>query len=179
MCSPRVLTMGIAVFILKLASGECGRRSYQDASDILLVFGHSVLSNSLQPHGRQHTRLPCPSLSPGVFSNSCPFSWWCHPTISSSVTPFSHCPQPMPAPRSFPVSWLLASGGQSIGTLASVLPRNIQGWFPLELTGLISLLFKGLSRIFSSTAVWKYQLFGAQPSLWSNSHIHTWLSEKP
>ena len=104
--------------------------------------------------------------------------WW-NQTISSSVTPFSSCLQSFPASGSFRVSLLFASGGQSIGASASVLPMNIQDRFPLGLTGLISLLSKGLSRVFSSTTVWKHQFFSAQPSLWSNSHIHTWLLEKP
>ena len=118
-------------------------------------------------------RLPCPSLSPGVFSNSCPLSWWCHPTISSCVTRFSSCLQSFPASGSFPVSQLFASGGQSIETSASasVLPMNIQGWFPLGLTGLISLQSKGFSRVFSNTTVEKHQFFSAQPSIWSNSHM--------
>ena len=124
----------------------------------------------------QHTRLPCPSLSPRVCSNSCPLSWWCHPTVSSSVT-FSSCPQSFPASGSFPMSWLFALGGQNIGASVSVLPMNIQVWFPLELTGLISLLSKGLSRIFSSTIIPKHQFFSAQLSLWSNSYIRTWLLE--
>jgi len=104
-----------------------------------------------QPHGLQHARLPCPSLSPGVCSNSCPLSQWCHPTISSSATPFSSCPQSFPGSRSFPVTQLFASGGQSIGASASasVLPMNIQGSFPLGWTGFISLHSKGLSRVFS------------------------------
>ena len=106
---------------------------------------------------------------------------WCYPIISSSVTTFSSCPQSFPALVSFPMSWLFASGGQSIGALssASVLPMNIQGWFPLGLTGLISLQSKGLSRVFSSTMVRTHQFFGTQPSLWSNSHIHMWLLGKP
>ena len=118
------------------------------------------------------------ALSPGVCSNSCPLSWWCHPTISSSVVPYSSCPQSFPASGSFPRSWLFASGGQSIGvlTLASVLPMIIQCWFPLGLIGLISLQSKGLSRVFSSTIVWKHQFFGTQPSWWSNTHIHRWLA---
>ena len=147
----------------------------------LLLFSHSVLSHSLWPHGPQHTRLPCPSLAPGVCTNSCPLSRWCHPTISSYVTPFSSCTQSFPASESFPVSQVFASGGQSIGVSASasVLPMNIQGWFPLILTGFISLLSKGFSRVFSNTTVPKHQFWGAQPSLWSNSHIHTWLLEKP
>ena len=113
-----------------------------------------------------------------VCSTSCPLSWWCHPTISSSAAPFSFCPQSFPASGSFSVNQLIPSGGTSIGApaSASVLPMNIQGWFPLGLTGLISLLSKGLPRVFSSTTVWKYQ-FGTQPTLWSNSHIHTWLLE--
>ena len=114
------------------------------------------------------------------FSNSCPLSQWCHPTILSSVAPFSSCPQSFPASGSFPMSLLFASGGQSIGASVSapVLPMNTQGWFPLGLTEWISLLSKGLSRVFSSTIVQKHQFFSAQPSLWSNSHIHTWLLEK-
>ena len=138
------------------------------------------MSDSLQPHELKHAMLPCPSQSPRVFSNSCPLSQWCHPTISSSVVPFS-CPQSFPASGSFPFSRPFVSGGQSIGALASapVLPMNIQAWFPLGLTDLISLLFSGLSRVFSSTRVWKHQFFSAWLSLWSNSHIHTWLLEKP
>ena len=138
----------------------------------LSLFGHQVMSNSLQLHGPQHTRLPCPSLSPRICSNSCPLSRWCHPTISSSVTLFS-CPQSFPASRSFLKCWLFASNGQSIGASASVLPMNIKGWFPLGMTGFISLLSKGLLGVFSSTTVQKRQFFGAQPSLWSNSYIHT------
>ena len=131
------------------------------------------MSDSLPPHGLQCTRLSCPSLSPTVFSNSCPLSQWCHPTISSSVVPFSSCPQSFPASGSFPMNWLLASGGLSIGASASaaVLPMNIQGWFPLGLTGRISLQSKGLSRVFSSTLVQKDQFFSTQLSLWSNSHM--------
>ena len=123
------------------------------------------MSNSLWPHGLQHARLPLPSQSPGVCSNSWPLSRWCYPTISSSVARFSSCPQSFPASGSFPMSWLFASGGQRIGPLASVsvLPMNIQGWFPLGLTGLISLLSKGLSR-FSSSTIQKHQFFSAQPS---------------
>ena len=147
----------------------------------LWLFSHWVMSNSLRPHGLQHARLPCPSLSPGVSSNSCPLSRWYHPTISSSVIPFSSWLQCFPASGSFPISQLFASGGQSIGASASasVLPVDIQSWFPLGLTGLITLLSKGLSRVLSSITVWKHQFFGPQPSLWSNSHIHTWLLEKP
>ena len=141
----------------------------------------SVVSDSLQPHESQHARPPCPSPSPRVHSDSCPWSQWCHPTISSSVVPFSSCLQTFPAWASFPMSWPFTSGGQSIGVSASasVLPLNIQGWFPLGLTGLISLLSEGISRIFSNTTVWKNPFFGAQHSLWSNSYIHIWLLEKP
>ena len=133
--------------------------------------------DSLWPYGLQHTRLPCPSLSPGVCLNSCPLCQWCHPTISSSVAPFS-CPQSFPASGSFSMSWPFASGGQRIRTSASVLPVNIQGWFPLQLTDLISLQSKGLSRVFSSTTIWKHQFFITQPSLWFSSYIRTWLLEK-
>ena len=124
------------------------------------------MSNSLQLHGLQHARLPCPFPSPGACSNSCPLSQWCHPTILSSVIPFSSCLQSFPASGSFPMSQFFPSGGQSTGASASasVLPINIQGWFPLDLTGLISLLSKRLSRVFSSTTVPKHQFLGTQPS---------------
>ena len=127
-----------------------------------------------------HSRLPCPSLSPGVCSNSCPSSRWCHPTISCSVVPFSSCPQSFPASGSFPMSQFFTSG-QSIGASASAsfLPMNIQNWFALGLTGWISSQSKGLSRVFSNTTTQTQQFFSAQPSLWSNSHVHTWLLEKP
>ena len=120
-----------------------------------LQFSHSVMSDSLQPHGLQHTRPPCPSPTPGVYSNSCPLSWWCPPTISSSVIPFSSHLQSFPASGSFPMSQFFASGGQSIGVLASpsVLPMNIQDWFPSGWAGWISLHSKGLSRVFSNTTV--------------------------
>ena len=123
----------------------------------------SVVSDSLQPHGLQNSRLPCPSPTPRACSNSCLLSWWCHPNISSSVVPFS-CLQSFPASGSFPVSQLFARGGQSIGVSASasVLPMNIQDWFPLGWTGWISLLFKGLSRFLSNNTVQKHQFFGAQ-----------------
>ena len=138
------------------------------------------MTNSLRPHRLQHIRLPCPSLSPGVCSNSCPSSQWCHPTISSSVTPFSSCPQSFPASGSFPISWLFTSSGQSIASSASasVFPMNMQGWFPLGLIGLISLLSKRLLTVSSSIIVQKHQFFGIQHPLWSNSHIHTWLLKK-
>ena len=128
-------------------------------------FSCSVVFNSLQPHGLQHTRHPCPSPIPGVYSNSCPLSQWCHPTTSSSVVPFSSCLQSFPASGSFLMSLFFTSGGQRIGALPSVLPMNIQGCFPLGLTGLISLQPKGVSRVFSNTTVWKHQFFDAQPSL--------------
>ena len=144
-------------------------------------FSCSVVSDSLRPHGPQHARPPCPSPTPGVYSNSCPLSWWCYPAISSSVIPFSSCPQSLPASESFPMSQLFAWGGQSTGVsaLASVFPMNIQDWSPLEWTGWISLKSKGFSRVFSNTTVQKRQFFCTQLSLWSNSHIHTWLLEKP
>ena len=138
------------------------------------------MSDSLWPHRQQQARILCPPLSPGVCSNSCPLSQWCHPTISSSATLFSSCPQSLPASESFPKSQLFTSGGQSIGASASelVLPMNIQGWVPLGLTSLTSLLSRGLSRVFfSSTTTWKHHFFGSQPSLWSNSHSRTWLLE--
>ena len=144
-------------------------------------FSCSVMSNSLRPCGLQHARPPSPSPTPGVYPNSGPLSRWCHPTISSSVIPFSSCPQSFPASGSCQISQLFASGGQSIraSALASVLPMDIQGWFPLGWTRLMSVQSKGLSRVFSNTTVQKHQFFGAQPSLWSNSHIHTWLLDKP
>ena len=138
------------------------------------------MSDSLQPYGLQHTRLLCSPLSPGVCSNSYPLSQWCYLTMSSSVAPFSFCLQSFPASGSFPyLSQFFASGGQSIGALATVLPMNIQDWFPLGLTGLIYLQSKELSRIFSNTTVQKHQFFCIQPSLWSNSHICTQLLGKP
>ena len=144
-------------------------------------FSCSVLSDSLQSHGLQHARPPCPLPTPGVNPNSCPLSWWCHPAISSSVVPFSSCPQSFPASGSFQMSQLFASGSQSIrvSTSASFLPMNILDWSPLGWAGWISLQSKGLSRIFSNTTVQKHQFFSTQVSLKSNSHIHTWLLEKP
>ena len=129
-------------------------------------FSHSVATDSLQPHGQWHARPPCPSPTPGVYSDSCPLSLWCHPTISSSVIPFSHL-QSFPASGSFQMSQLFASGGQSIGILASasILPMNILDWFPLGWTSWLSLQSKGLSRVFSNTTVQKHQFFGAQLSL--------------
>ena len=143
----------------------------------MLLSSHSVVSHPWQPHGLQHAS----SLSPRDCSNSCPLNRWHHSIISSSVTLFSSCLQSFPASGSFQMSQLFASDGLRIGASAStsVLPMNIKGWFPLGLTGLISLQSKGLSRVFSNTTVLKHQFFSAQPSLWSNSHIHTWLLEKP
>ena len=144
-------------------------------------FSHSVVSDSLRPLESQHVRPPCPSTTPGVHSDSCPSSQWCHPAISSSVVPFSSCPQSLPASESFPMSQLFPWGGQSTGVsaLASFPPKNTQGWSPSEWTGWISLQSKGLSRVFSNTTVRKHQFFGTLPSSQSNSHIHTWLLEKP
>ena len=144
-------------------------------------FSHSVMSDSFWPHGLQFARLRCSSSTPRAYSNSCPSSQWCHPTISSSVIPFSSCLQSFPASGSFPVSQLIASSGQSIGVSASasVLPMNSQDWFPLGWTGWISWLSRGLSRVFFNTTVQKHQFFSTQLSLWSNCHIHTWLLEKP
>ena len=134
---------------------------------------------TLQPHGLQH-RPPCPSPTPRGYSSSCPLSWWCHPTISSSVIPFSACSQSSPASGSFPVSQFFTSGSQSIGVWASasILPMTIQDWCPLGWTDWTSLQTKGLSRVFSNTTVQKHQFFGTQPCSQSNSHIHTWLVEK-
>ena len=153
--------------------------SYQQCTSV--QFSHSVVSDSLRPHESQHTRPPCPSPAPGVYSNSCPSSRWCHPAISSSVVPFYSCPQSLPASGSFPVSQLFEWGGQSTGVsaLASVLPMNTQDWSPLGWTGWITLQSKGPSRVFSNTTVQKHQFFCAQLSSQSNSHIHTWPLEKP
>ena len=129
-------------------------------SYISVQFSHSVVSDSLQPHESQHTRPPCPSPTPGVYSNSCPLSHWSHPAISSSVIPVSSCLQSFSASGSFPMSWFLTSGGQSIGPSASVLPMNLQSWFPSGLPGWIPLQSKGLSRVFSNTTVRKHQFFG-------------------
>ena len=141
--------------------GICIKNEFTISS---VQFSHSVVFNSLWPHGLQHTRLPCPTPAPGACSNSCPSSQWCHPIISSSVIPFSSCLQSFPASGSFPVNQFFESGGQSIGASASasVLLMNIQDWFPLGLTVLISLLSKGLSKVFSNTTVQKHQFFDAQ-----------------
>ena len=135
---------------------------------------------TLRPHESKHARPPCPSPTPRVHSDSQPLSRWCHPAISSSVVPFSSCPQSLPASESFPMSQLFTWGGQSTGvsTLASYLPKKSQGWSPSEWTGWISLQSKGLSRVFSNTTVQKHQCLGAQLSSQSNSHIHTWQWKK-
>ena len=130
-------------------------------------FSRSVVSDSLQPHGLQHVQLPCPSPAPRAYSNSWPLSQWCHPTISSSVVPFSSHLQSFPTSGSFQMTQFFTSGGQSIGASASasVFPMNTQDWFPLGWTVWISLQFKGLSRVFSNTTVQKHQVFGSQLSL--------------
>ena len=150
--------------------------SYLDLSSV-----EFSLSDSLWPHETQHSRPPCPSPTPRVYSNLYPLSRWCHSAISSSVIPFSSCPQSLPASGSFPVSQLFAWGGQSTGVsaLASVLPMNTQDWSPSGWTGWISLQSKGLSRVFSNTTVQKHQFFSTQLSSQSDSHIHTCLLEKP
>ena len=153
-----------------------------ETSDFSSVqFSCSVVSDSLRPHESQHARPPCPSPTPEVYSNSRASSRWCHPAISSSVIPFSSCPQSLPASEPFPMSQFFAWGGQSIGVsaLASVLPMNTQDWSPLEWTGWISLQSKGFSRVFPNTTVQKHQFFGTQLSSQSNFHIHTWPLEKP
>ena len=144
-------------------------------------FSRLAVSDSLRPHESQHARPPCPSPTPGVYSNSCPLSQWCHPAISSSFIPFSSCPQSLPASGPFPMSQLFTWGGQSTGVSASasVLPMNTQDWSLSGWTGWISLQSKGLSRVFSNTTVQKHQFFGSQLSSQSNSHIHTWPLEKP
>ena len=174
----------IQIFLTTLHLLVCLLRIYLDHDCFYFFssaqFSHSVMSNSLWPHETQHARPPCPSPTPRVYPNSWPLSQWCHPTISSSVIPFSFCLQSFPMSGSFQMSQLFASGGQNIGVSAStsVLPMNTQDWSPLGWTGWISLQSKGLSRVFSNTTVQKHQ-FCAQLSLYSNSHIHTWLLEKP
>ena len=173
---------GIKPVSLALASGFVTTEPPGRPSQQLVVAVQSLNHvQPLQPHGLQHARLPCPSWSPGACSKSCPLSPWCHLAISSSVIPFSSGLQSFPASGSFPMSRLFTSGGQSIGVSASasVLPMNIQDWFPLRWTYLNFLWSKGLSRVFSNTTVQKHQFFGVQSSLWSNSHIDTWLLEKP
>ena len=155
-----------------LYTGTCG---LQSTGYVVVVQSLSVVSDSLQPHGLQHTRPLCPSPSPGVCPSLCPLYWWCHPAISSSDAFFFSCSQSFPALGTFLMSWLFTSGDQNTGisTSVSFLPISIQGWFPFWLTGLISLLSKGLS-VFSSTIVWSHQFFGSVPSLWSSAHNLTW-----
>ena len=171
-----------------IKSGDLRRNNFRSIKTKAIYSSHSsvhfscsVVSDSLQPHEPQHARPPCPSPTPGVYSNSCPLIQWCQATISSSVIPISSCHQCFPASGSFQMSPFFASRGQSTGVSASVsvLPVNIQDWFPLRWTGWISLQSKGLSRVFSNTTVQKHQFFSAQLSLQSNSHIHTWLLGKP
>ena len=147
-------------------------KATSDRSMLVSQFSRSVVSDSLWPHGPQHARPPCPSPTPGAYSDSCPLGRWCHPAISSSVVPFSSCPQSLPASGSFPMNQFFASGGQSIGVSSStsVLPTNIQDWFPLGLTGWISLQSKGLSRVFSNTTVSKV------PILWCSAFFIAQLS---
>ena len=160
------------------------RQFYRDSKQIQfssIQFSHSVMSDSLWPHRLQHTRPPCPSPTPRVYSNSCPLSLWCHATILSSVVPFFSRLQSFPASGSFQMSLFFTSGGQNIGVSVStsVLPMNIQDWFPLGWTGWMSLQSKGLSTAFSNITVQKHQFFGTHPSSQSNFHIHTWPLEKP
>ena len=156
----RISTLGKAC-----ALGDDGALLSVVISFSSVELSHSVVSDSLWPREPQHARPPCSSPTPGVHPNLCPLSWWCHPTISSSVVPFSFCPRSSPASGSFPMSQLFASGGQIIGVSAEVSVLNIQDWFPLEWTGWFSLQSKGLSRVFSNTTFQKHQFFGAQFSL--------------
>ena len=177
--------VSISIFALVTKKIKWGKHNKKGASGSSSVQFSSVQSLSrvqlFVTQESQHSRPPCPSPTHGVHSNSCPSSWWCHSAISSSVIPFSYCPQFLPASGSFPMSQLFAWGGQSIGVSASasVLPMNTQGWSPLGGTHWISLQSKGLSGVFSNTTVQKHQFFGAQLSSQSNSHIHTWPLEKP
>ena len=148
--------------------------------EVSVQFSCSVVFDLLGPHGLQHMRPLCLSLTPRACSNSCPLSQWCHPTISSFVIPFSSCLQSFPTSGSFQMSQFFTWGGQNVGVSASasVPPMNIQDWFPLGWTGWISLQSEGLARVFSNTTVQKHQFFGTQSCLWSNSHTHIWLLEK-
>ena len=174
------------ITILIIYSPNIGAPWYigQTLTDIQIrsdQISHSVMSDSLRPHESQHARHPWPSPTPRVHPDSHPSSQWCHPAISSSVIPFSSCPQSLPALESFPMSQLYAWGGQSTGVsaLASFLPKKSQGWSPSEWIGWISLQSKGLSRVFSNTTVQKHQFFSTQPSSQSISHMHMWPQEKP
>jgi len=167
---------------IDLTEAEDIKKGWQEYTDQRWdQISSSIVSDSLWPHESQHARPPCPSPTPGVHSDSHPSSQWCHPAISSSVVPFSSCPQSLPASESFPKSQLFAWGGQSTGVSASASfpPKKFQGWSPSEWTGWISLQSKGLSRVFFNTTAQKNQFFGAQPSSQSNSHIPTWPQEKP
>ena len=155
----RLLKIIIIIYIWNIADLQCC------AIFSSVQFSCSVVSDSLRPHGLQHARLPCPSPTPRVGSNSCGPNWWCHPTISSSVVPFSSCPQSFPTSESFLMSQFFAWGSQGVSASASVLQMNIQDWFPSGWAGLISLQSKGLSRVFSITTVQKHQFFCAQLSL--------------
>ena len=168
-------------FLFALISSGCHIKWLQTLWLTSVQFSRLDASNSLQPRGLQHTRPPCPSPTPRIYSNSCPLSRWCHPNISSSVIPFSSCLQSFPASGAFHMNQFFTWGGQSIwvSASASVLAMNIQDWFPLQWTGWISLQSKGLSKVFSNTTVQKHQFFGAQLSSQSNFHIHTWPLEKP
>ena len=143
------------------------------------LFSCEVMSNSLRPYVLQHAQLPCSLLFPTVCSDLCPLSQWCSLTISSSTALFSFCLQPFPSSGSFPMSQLFILGGQIIGASASVLPMNIQGWFPLGLTSLISLQSKEFSRVFSSTIIRNHKFCSTESSLWFTSHVCTWVLEKP
>ena len=187
-----IVPLVLVAMVIVLITRYWGRLViYQCAGEIIKIkalntinsvqFIRSVVSDSLPPHELQHSRPPYLSPTPGVHSNSCPSSRWCHPAISSSVVPFSSCPQSLPESKSFPMSQLFEWGGQSTGVsaLASVLPKKSQGWSPSEWTGWISLQSKALSGVFANTTVQKHQFFSTQPSSQSNSHIHTWPQEKP
>ena len=169
--------------LLPSAMEDTGRRcpTLKQKAGPSVQFSRSVAPDSLRPHELQHARPPCLTPTPGVHPDSRPSSQWCHPAISSSVVPFSSCPQSLPASEVFPKSQLFAWGGQSTGVsaLAWFLPKNTQSWSPSEWTGWISLQSKGLSRVFSNTTVKKHQFFSTQLSSQSNSHIHTCLLEKP
>ena len=165
--------------MLVFASGSDGKESAYNAGDQIRSVTQSC--PTLCDPMNQHARPPCPSPTPGVHSDSRPLSQWCHPAISSSVVPFSFCPQSLPASETFLMSQFFTWGGQSTGVSASAsfLPKKSHGWSPSEWTGWISLQSKGLWGVFSNTTVQKHQFFGAQPSSQSNSHIHTWPQEKP
>ena len=168
----------VDIYSVEMSScAACGFNLLQRSDQI----NRSVVSDSLQPHESQHARPPCPWPTPRIHWDSRPSSQWCHPAISSSVVPFSSCPQSLPASESFPMSQLFSWGGPSPGVsaLASFLPKKSQGWSPSEWTGWISLQSKGLLRVFSNTTVQKHQFFSTQPSSQSNSHIHTRPLEKP